>query len=210
LQEYLGHGFRPDRVIVYFVPNDLTDNIMGDASPARPYFEIVGGKAELRNSPPPRSVDWQFRTWMQQHSLVYNFLHYYLRIVQHAIDEWRDPSPELADAPDETLASGETGVAQVIALREACTRMKRLCDEHRVELLIASEKTGPAIAPLRTICGELSIGLLDLSGHWRQHLAGPKPAPLQFRNDPHYNEAGHRLLAESIHAELERLPAPRK
>jgi len=53
------------------------------------------------------------------------------------------------------------------------------------------------------ICDEIGVPILDASKLWRQHLASSEdPAPLGFATDPHFNELGHRLIAEAIDSEL--------
>jgi hypothetical protein len=196
----------PQRVLIYLSYNDFGDNVVAGESLQRPYFVVANGKAELRNLPAPAAVPWRVRSWMQKYSLVYNYFHYYLRAAQHAWDNFQTGQLGAPDPQEDPRTCGDATPEQVLAMRESLQRAKQLCTEHKVELLVASEKTGPAIMRLQALCKELSIGYLDLTPRWKQHFDSPEPAPLQFRHDPHYNEVGHELLAAAIGAELDRLP----
>jgi lysophospholipase L1-like esterase len=91
---------------------------------------------------------------------------------------------------------------QVIGLKHAYRLMRDLCLEHGVKLYIVND--GPAVVP--TVCDELGVTWFDLSKRWREYQNSPeKDQSPYFATDPHFNEFGHRLIAEGMHGELTRL-----
>jgi lysophospholipase L1-like esterase len=91
---------------------------------------------------------------------------------------------------------------QVVGLRHAYRLMRDLCREHGVTLYIVND--GPAVVP--TVCDELGVTWFDLSKRWREYQnSAEKDQSPYFPTDPHFNEIGHRLIAEAVHAELQRL-----
>lgn len=199
----------PTAVVVHFIANDLEDNLACGGDLPRPCFAASAGGFELVAPPPTPRAGWRLRSWLQKRSLLYNWAHYYLRRAQEAAGmllRRRRARPDsfaadpLAQTPDAT---------QIAALRQAYRSIKELCNAHHVRLAIACELAGPVADAVRNVCRELSIDYLDLSGRWQAHLVQEGAEPLVFPRDPHYNAAGHRVLAEAIHAELARLwPVP--
>jgi len=91
---------------------------------------------------------------------------------------------------------------QVAGLKHAYRLMRDLCREHGVQLYIVND--GPAVVP--TVCDEMGITWFDLSKRWREYQNSPeKDQSPYFATDPHFNELGHRLIAEGMHGELTRL-----
>jgi lysophospholipase L1-like esterase len=91
---------------------------------------------------------------------------------------------------------------QVVGLKHAYRLMRDICREHGVALYVVND--GPAVVP--TVCDELGVTWFDLSKRWREYQNSPeKDQSPYFPTDPHFNELGHRLIAEGMHAELLRL-----
>jgi lysophospholipase L1-like esterase len=193
LRERFQQGHCPDEVLLVFSANDVRDNVTGNRNPPRPYFEVRGGRALLRNSPAPASPRWQVKSWLKKNSLAYNYLYYVLRRAQTAGSS-ATTRPRRSSRLDKTEHQrGE------LALREAYRRIRDLCGDHGVRFTVATEHAAAASRSVRQVCRELDIPLLDLSKPWSEHLA-TSADPLQFSHDPHYTARGHQLLAHSLRA----------
>lgn len=206
----------PDAVVILFCGNDLYEN-MDDKSqdPPRAYCEVVDGEVELRNLPVPPSTGWNARAWLKRHSLAYNYLHFYITSAKKQLSD-RAKARRAAEASvaSQAASAQSTDAAKAaappkpepeyIVLRDIYSRIKEICDEHGVRMIVSTE---PGVDEKMTaICRDLGIGVIDLSRRWQQYQAeSAEPARTSFKTDPHYNEVGHRLIAEGYHAELERI-----
>jgi lysophospholipase L1-like esterase len=210
LKQRFEQGQQPDRVMVLYCNNDLYENVdQLNQDPPRPYFDVQQDEVVLRNYPVPETNGWRARTWLKKNSLAYNHLHFNLSMARKRFKAWRGsaakPQPAsqtVAEVPAAAPAEAPPK-QQLIALRAAYRQMHQLCEQHGVALAIASESAG-CIENLRPICDAENLTLLDLSGYWQAHL-GKTDEEARFPTDPHYNELGHRLLAEAMIEQLEQV-----
>jgi lysophospholipase L1-like esterase len=213
LRQLLAAGHRPREVLLLFCENDLFENDeTSDDDPPRPHAAIRGERIEITNQPVPPHASLSVASWLKQHSLVYNHLHFHVMRCKMALSDrfnaeqkaaevqWitgvdRDPnrSDELSFTPD-----------RVRVLRHFYGLIRDLCHEHGIRFAVISPfRVDPA---LRRTCAELDVPLLDTSRHFAQFAASPeKDQPWHFPTDPHCNALGHRLLAEGIRQELNRI-----
>ena len=214
VQEYLllkhkfERGQKPTQVVVLFCENDLEENLKSVALP-RPYLALSPSGAELKNYPVPTSWSWGISAWLKNHSLVCNYFDFCLARLKKAR---RDRAIEQEGSPEERAQpNAAQHDEQVAALKAAYSMLKQLCKANHVRLAIATEcgaaEYGPFGSHVRQIveqvCAELEIPVFDLAPRWNEHLASSRqPVPLHFKTDPHYTEAGHRLLAEGIDTAL--------
>jgi hypothetical protein len=100
-----------------------------------------------------------------------------------------------------TLISQHAAPEQIAGLRHVYRLMDALCREHGVKLFIVND--GPPVVP--AVCEELGITWFDLTERWSAYYASDEASQRWcFPTDPHFNELGHRLIAEGIHGELAR------
>ncbi|MBI2826006.1 MAG: hypothetical protein HYX69_15080 [Planctomycetia bacterium] len=199
LKDRFERGQKPARVVILFCVNDLPENLDG-RHPPRPYFEVVDGQAELRNSPTPASRRWNFQAWMKTRSLAYNYIDFYGMSAKKRLREWRRK-----DAAYRSATPFGENEQEWVALREGYRRIGALCDAHEVRFAVANEMEPANLARqrLEKTCRELGIAYLDLSGPWQRNAAAEHPEPTSFKYDPHYNALGHQLLAEGLFHELD-------
>ena len=223
LQEYLllkdlfGRGRKPHEVVVLYCGNDLAENIDGvDQRPPRAYFHVAGDAVELRNHP-THKAGWGLSTWLKNHSLAWNHAHFYAtRLKQRMKDEkmrTTPPTPTAARGPQQAESrqfmkstssqlSEHATAEQLTALRYVYRQMNELCRAHGVKLYVVND--GPPVVP--AVCDEAGIAWFDLSRRWSEYYASPQATEAWcFPTDPHFNELGHRLIAEGMHGELARL-----
>lgn len=204
LKRFFEKGYKPDLVMVLFCSNDLADNVDDkDQRPPRAYYKVENGKAALCNYPVPPAGAYGLKVWLKTNSLAFNYLNFcansakvYLR-GKHR----RSQDHHLVHCCGSLKMDPESvSPDQLIAFREAYTSMAGLCKEHDVGFVMAGLEDSNVVAP---ICDEVGVPVLDASKLFRQHLASSEtPAPLGFPTDPHFNELGHRLIAEAIDSEL--------
>lgn len=222
LKEQFDLGRHPDNVILLFCINDLEDNLNDNGGcPPRPYAELVGEKLAIRNYPVRPSASWNVVAWLKTQSLVYNYLHYYGTRAVGAGRNWfearskTNAPPASNREPEERQCVAEAlpTVPQVQqrVLEEVYAMTKALCDEHQVRFTVAVEVDGAVGDCVRQVCRRQSIPVLDITKRLHAYQAtGGDLANLHLQSDPHYNEAGHRLIAEAIQEEMRFLPAARK
>lgn len=223
LQEFLllknlfGRGFAPDEVVVLYCGNDLAENVDGvDQRPPRAYLQVAGDVVEVRNYPTSKA-GWGLSTWLKNHSLAWNHAHFYAtRLKQRLKDEsmrTTPPTPTAARPSQQaetrlfmkstsSQLSEHASPEQLTALRHVYRSMNELCRARGVKLYLVND--GPPVVP--AVCEELGIAWFDLSRRWSEYYASPEGSqPWCFPTDPHFNELGHRLIAEGIHGELLRM-----
>jgi lysophospholipase L1-like esterase len=224
LQEYLllkhhfTRGHKPDHVVVLFCANDLTDNLTGDD---RPHIKVVDGQPVILNQAVSVSHVRNLKALLKNNSLAWNHLDFYLMSLKLRRREERQGRREgiqrmwgrISDSDEEKPTLESEGLEdQYVALRFTYSLMRELCREHGVRLAIASEYGDERLWHRQSrhlavrACQELSIPFFDLSERFSHHLASAEDGELVvFELDPHYNETGHRLLAEAIREELDTL-----
>jgi len=90
---------------------------------------------------------------------------------------------------------------EMVGLRYCYRMMRDLCAKHDVKLRIVNEG-GPHVP---SVCDELGITWLNPAEWWNRHAALQGSEPTAFKTDPHFNELGHRMIAEAIYSELQRV-----
>lgn len=192
LRERFASGERPDQVILFFCVNDWSGNLFDSkADPPQPGAECVGGEWSIAGSPVPTSWRWSARSWLLRNSHAFGFLNYHYKRITHGqrkLEQTRREQHELAPPTAD----------QQQALRFAYRQIQRLCDEHRVELVVATSVQ--AHPELDVICADLGIATLDL----RRALDTPSASEstLTFAHDPHWTVAGHVAIAQTVIEQL--------
>lgn len=198
---------KPQAVVVVFTNNDLHENFFGsDKDPRRPHFVLNGGSLQLVDFPVPIVDRTSPHTWFKQHSIAYNLLHFHLLNARTAFRNLRTRGKW--DAPPAVSPYHWQG------LRKVYGDMKTVCDSRGVRLAIAfipgpcevtqtqqwnwPEYQSTVHEGLAKLTRELGLPLLDTTDVFRNHFAKPNAEPMTFKTDPHLNETGHRLVAESL------------
>jgi len=225
LKDLFEEGKKPKEVVVLECNNDLIENLDArDQSPGRAYLEVSGESAEIKNWPTPRQ-GWGLMVWLKNNSLVWNHAHFYCRraVLMRGERKREALLAEQIKAPPKSTAAvsakptdakqAETKPAdaypfapfspeQMVGLRHSYRMMRDLCAKHDVKLRIVNEG-GPYVP---AVCDDLGITWLSLADRWHRHAASPQAAePTAFKTDPHFNELGHRMIAEAIYSELQRV-----
>lgn len=228
LKQLIEQGRRPDVVVVRFCGNDLRDNIwLTDNDPPRPGFSVVNGATVIQGLPVRPSPLWTVSSALRRHSVAAGFLSYHVHRLRHAqrlASSTRASAAPASAATDVAPAANDAALSllrggmdaeypesvsdedlrtsqQVVFLRDAYARLKELCDQHEIELAIASEfRVHPALA---YVCRQLDIRLLDVSRRLERFAQSSDAGqPLYFRHDGHCTPLGHRLIAEALYDEL--------
>jgi hypothetical protein len=220
LKDLFEEGKKPKEVVVMVCNNDLTENLDSrDQSPARAYLEVTGDNVEIKNVPAPRE-GWGLTVWLKNNSLLWNHLHFHFRraLLMHHERKHQALLAEQAKQPPQPTAVAEAKPAdtkpaeanpfapftreQMVGLRYIYRLTRDLCAKHDVKLRVVNE--GGHYVP--SVCKELGMTCLSREERWHQHATSPQAAePTAFKSDPHFNELGHRLLAEAIDSELRRV-----
>ncbi len=208
LKKLFGQGHRPNEVLVYYCVNDPADCL--DTTRSRPHFEIVDGKAELRNYPAQTPSGWNRRAWLKRNCLVYNYLSYSaMRAkfgLRRLLSAEKQPSTEHIPAALNAEPVNTMTQEQAIGLRAAYSMIAELCRENNVSLMVSLDSQN---ADAKEICEELSIPVIDLADYFVRHKASPNWAPVDFKNDPHWNELGNKIAADALFEQLEKIRAAR-
>ena len=178
-----GLSYRPDLVLLLFYINDIIDN----GSPQRywhykPYFELIEGQLELKNTPVPTPA---LRQRIDRFLLgkTYLYARLYARVVRPARSTkvWQTNDLELT-----------------WALLRA---MNHLCRDSGAVLTVISApmKRAPAVPQLmRQTCSREQIPFLALD-----HAFSDQSSATTLPHDHHWNPLGHKVAAEAMEAFLE-------
>ncbi len=87
----------------------------------------------------------------------------------------------------------------ILPIREAGCPMVVLLSSEVIPEPWAERQVGPYWDAMRAVAGECGAVYADVNGRWRQELEKGRPEEeLILRGDLHPNEAGHRLIAETV------------
>lgn len=217
VQEYLylvsaGLKFHPDRVMLLFYENDLTDNCLSYFFPfgPRPYAALDQAGIRFSEKLDPAAyrkfmLPLPFRMTLNRHSYLYYFLNsrFYYQFFWdkmqrlHAVD----------------LAA--IGEQKFEVFYRILTSIRDLLAAQRIELTVVlvptREEVGQGFSPtLNTIsefCQQRGIEIIPLLARFQQETRGG--ASMYFPVDIHWTQAGHRVAAEEIGKQL-RFPDSRK
>ncbi len=214
LREFFARGWRPDRVIVFFTPNDAWDAGTSDGRASRPFLARVGDGFELRNHPvPPWSV-YGVQSWLRQHSITYNYIDF---LMMSARQERRErerleqgmAASALPAAADRSASNPPPLTAarqdELLVLREAYALIQAICREREVWLGVVAA-TAIDAQEVEWTCTAIDVPVLDVRAGLEAYLETREPEPLNFR-DAHFTAVGHRLIAAGIDAHLQRVRA---
>jgi lysophospholipase L1-like esterase len=218
LQEYLlikdrfARGQQPDQVLLMYTSNDPEDNIHPEA-PA-PHYDVSDGTPKLRNYPAAPTWGHSPGTWGKRHSLVYNYLTFYVTRAKINMKEQfgRSPSNDHGDnAHGDTAQPNNLDQYDAIRnslLRDIYAKLKELCAQHDVDLVVVAHEDDRRI---RQVCDELALPLVDLTGYFKAYAADPsKVNSIKLRNDAHWSEVGNRIAAEGLYRELDQMQIARR
>lgn len=213
LKDLLSKGQKPDRVLLFFVANDLYENVDAkDMDPPRPYLEAEGEGFALRNSPVSAPSGWRVHPWLNRSSLAYNFLYFSVVNARSALRNLRGSGRMNVPAPYPE--------EQWLALGNALSRIRDLCADRGVDLAVVyvpglgeiGERRYEAAREFEDarrerffqLTQELSLRAFDPTNRFRDYFSREKnPATVTFETDTHLNAKGNELAADAILTNLE-------
>ncbi len=207
LREHLQAGRKPHEVVVLFCSNDVAENL--ERKKTRPYLEVLGGEAVLRNETVKPGLGRNLTAWLTTNSLVCNYVHYYFmrarramrqgeRAPQDAAPAAGDPKPGAASPAPPAPPPVDLASPGQVALLASYARIRDICNEYGLELHVVTPYAAPDLA---AVCAQLGLRLTDLSPYW-QEQAALSDAPTQLLPDPHWNALGNTVVGRAIHTEL--------
>jgi lysophospholipase L1-like esterase len=199
LEKLLASESAPSQVLVTFCGNDLTDNLDEHGRPhlrrSDDGFVIIPGAAP--------SAARRVSVWLTRHSLVCNYLNFYLISAKTALSTRHDNSRQSRE--NRAIAAAPPGVdspnqsLQWQAIEHCYCLMQDLCRRHGIELSIVWQFETPVVEPLAELAQRHSLRLIDLSSAIRQQRdLSNITESLQFERDPHYNELGHEMIGRGL------------
>ncbi len=191
-QEYLyyreeGHRYAPDEVLIMFYSNDLLENSCAQMyGYPKPHFVVEDGELALRNVPVPgQSIGQRLYSFLSSRSFITG------RILSMT---------KLTALFDRGCSKIDVELNQRI-LRKFSRELSREGVARRLVFIPTYHSKPESLADsYRPFAKSEGIRLLDLGPAFiREASAGRE---LVLEEDSHWNEAGHRLAADTIAADL--------
>lgn len=185
-------AFRPDRVLLSVVDNDLGENLLAEQ---RPRFTVQDGRLVLDPAPVSRRKG-AVGEWLAAHSKLWRQLGHASSVIRNVAGSLRDRvAPQRAD----TYARLPMGRED-----EAWTLTELLLERLRRDVLrdgadlaiVVHQLDGPGLRRLAAWCATRGVPLFDAAPALR--AAQARGQRISLRDDPHLNPLGHRVLATAL------------
>jgi hypothetical protein len=196
--------YRPDLVLLVFVPNDPFENVSG----LGPRFTLDAGHLVERNAIVPRRKG-PVREWLQEHSRLFAQAHYLVTVVVQTVryrlagrafrGKTLAPSaPASAPAPEQTYVPASSGIGPGRAVTEA------LLDRIRTDVqadgarfaLVFEAMPKPMTAWMQEFCAARDLPCLFLGpALWAAEQRGEK---VRLIGDPHVAAAGQKVITGEV------------
>ncbi len=208
--EQEGRRYRPDLVLLLFVPNDPFENVGGWG----PRFRLEDGRLVATNLPVPRRKG-EVGEWLAAHSRVFAELNYMAAVARQSIRylgrHRAKPDSERASAERAYVPAEPSHAGKPERLTEALLeRLARDVERDGARFAVALEATPPRMAGwLHGFLAAQHIPWVDLGPPLRDaELRGEE---VRLAGDPHVAAAGQRVVASELLAFVGReqlLPEP--
>jgi hypothetical protein len=202
--------YDPDLVVMLTIPNDFYGNAVNLSffGPA-PRFVMDGDSLRLETTRSPAATEAfeatnmpaPGRAFLHEHSLVYYFLNH---LVYQPLIAGR--TQRLLDEQGKSLTRDE----QAELYRRIVRRMKRLCDERGVGLVVVfgyeqsalrADAPSPNAGVIRMLEAD-GVETFDLYESLRAAELSGEPS-IYYREDIHWNVRGHRLVADLLRPRID-------
>ena len=208
--ETVASRYDPDLVVLVTITNDLTDNTLNFSSfGRRPRYVMDGDSLVFESTDSPAAMETfrrtnppaPFQSWMHRRSMLYylfNRFIYQRLVAEQLTEELAGQINALTEEEREEL------------YRRLVIRMDRAAEEIGAELVVvfahlrgeAMEREESYFADLTETLTRDGIDVVDLYEPLRA-AEEAADASIWYRTDMHWNDAGHRVVADLLQAIIE-------